>query len=77
MVDCFFSPISTRPHTPKSDTEVDRQKSIESQEALHYGEEETTLWEWGDLPRKSITDDSLAVQVRHTSPEGITDGMHA
>ena len=72
----FYSPINTRPHTPKSDTEVDRQKSIESQEALHYGEE-TTLWEWGGLPRKSVTDETLADQVRHSSPEGISEGMHA
>lgn len=68
------SPTTTRPHTPKSDTEVERQKSIESQDALHFGggEEETTLWDWGDLPRKSVTDDTLADQVRLTTPEGIT-----
>lgn len=73
------SPTTTRPHTPKSDTEVERQKSIESQDALHFGggEEETTLWDWGDLPRKSVTDDTLADQVRLTTPEGITQGMHA
>lgn len=63
------SPTNTRPHTPKSDTEVDRQKSIQSQEALQYGEEETTLWDWGDLPRKSITDEMMSDQVRQVTPE--------
>lgn len=63
------SPINTRPHTPKSDTEVERQKSMQSQDALHYGEEETTLWDWGDLPRKSVTDETLSDQVRQVTPE--------
>ncbi|XP_052763663.1 phosphatidate phosphatase LPIN3-like isoform X1 [Mya arenaria] len=47
------SPINSRPHTPKSDTEVDRQKSLEQQDRLIVGAEDDTLWEWGDMPRKT------------------------
>ena len=50
------SPVSSRPETPKSDTEVDRQKSIEGKDILIADEEDDTLWEWGAMPRKSVSE---------------------
>ncbi|XP_033730774.1 phosphatidate phosphatase LPIN1-like, partial [Pecten maximus] len=51
------SPASTRPPSPKSDTEVQLRHQ---EEELLFSEEDNTMWEWGDLPRKS-TDDSTVV----------------
>ncbi|OWF49318.1 Phosphatidate phosphatase LPIN2 [Mizuhopecten yessoensis] len=47
------SPASTRPPSPKSDTEVQLRHQGEVNELL-LSEEDNTLWEWGDLPRKSV-----------------------
>ena len=53
----LYSPSTTRPPSPKSDTEVDRQKNAEVDQSI-LTEEDNTLWEWGDLPRKSISSDT-------------------
>jgi len=63
---CLFSPISSRPHTPKSDTEVDRQKSLGKQDRLIVESEDDTMWEWGDMPRKSPPTDADAAVTRTT-----------
>ena len=51
----FFSPIASRPPSPKSDTELEHQKEATSQTAL-TGDELNMLddvkWEWGELPQK-------------------------
>ncbi|XP_045182167.2 phosphatidate phosphatase LPIN3-like [Mercenaria mercenaria] len=60
------SPISSRPHTPKSDTEFERQKSI-GQERLLESEEDDTMWEWGAMPRKSVTEENVQSLVHQTS----------
>lgn len=52
------SPASTRPPSPKSDTELDVRKQNEMDQPI-LSEEDNTLWEWGNLPRKSVTDDML------------------
>ena len=58
IVPCsLYSPSTTRPPSPKSDTEVDRQKNAEVDQSI-LTEEDNTLWEWGDLPRKSISSDT-------------------
>ena len=54
---CFsFSPIGTRPPSPKSDTEVDHQKEAMSQTAL-TGDNMSVIddfkWEWGEIPQCS------------------------
>ncbi|XP_048727886.2 phosphatidate phosphatase LPIN2-like isoform X2 [Ostrea edulis] len=46
------SPANTRPPSPKSDTEVDRQRQGEVDQSI-LSEEDSTMWEWGDLPRRS------------------------
>ena len=57
-----FSPIGSRPPSPKSDTELEHQKEATSQTAL-TGDELAVLddvkWEWGELPQKS--DESSAI----------------
>ncbi|XP_060552221.1 phosphatidate phosphatase LPIN3-like [Ruditapes philippinarum] len=60
------SPNSSRPHSPKSDTEVDRQKSLE-QNRLLESEEDDTMWEWGAMPRRSVTEDNIKTLVHQTS----------
>nr|XP_022310226.1 phosphatidate phosphatase LPIN3-like isoform X2 [Crassostrea virginica] len=45
------SPSNTRPPSPKSDTEVDRRRQGAVDQSI-LSEEDTTLWEWGDLPRR-------------------------
>ncbi|XP_069106044.1 phosphatidate phosphatase LPIN2-like isoform X2 [Argopecten irradians] len=52
------SPASTRPPSPKSDTEV--QLRCQDDDMI-LSEEDNTMWEWGNLPRKSM-DDSTVVQ---------------
>ncbi|XP_061179306.1 phosphatidate phosphatase LPIN2-like [Saccostrea echinata] len=49
------SPTNTRPPSPKSDTEVDRQRQGEVDQSI-LSEEDSTLWEWGDLPRRQEED---------------------
>lgn len=46
-----FSPTNTRPPSPKSDTEVDRQRQGQVDRSI-LSEEDSTMWEWGDLPRR-------------------------
>lgn len=45
------SPTNTRPPSPKSDTEVDRQRQGQVDRSI-LSEEDSTMWEWGDLPRR-------------------------
>lgn len=47
----FFSPIPTRPPSPKSDTEVDRQHAEDRQQSLLN--ESSATWEWGDFPKQT------------------------
>lgn len=47
----FYSPTNTRPPSPKSDTEVDRQRQGQVDRSI-LSEEDSTMWEWGDLPRR-------------------------
>ncbi|XP_052097094.1 phosphatidate phosphatase LPIN1-like isoform X1 [Mytilus californianus] len=47
------SPVGSRPPSPKSDTEVECHRQSKGS---FLTEEDTTLWEWGDLPRKSVAD---------------------
>ncbi|XP_076083384.1 phosphatidate phosphatase LPIN1-like isoform X1 [Mytilus galloprovincialis] len=47
------SPVGSRPPSPKSDTEVECNRHSKDS---FFTEEDTTLWEWGDLPRKSVTE---------------------
>lgn len=47
------SPVGSRPPSPKSDTEFECQRSSPDNFLI---EEDTTLWEWGDLPRQSVTE---------------------
>lgn len=62
------SPVHSRPNSPKSDTEVERQKSLEnSQDCLLEAEEDDTMWEWGAMPRKSVTEESVSSLVHQTS----------
>lgn len=53
MIISYFSPVGSRPPSPKSDTEVECNR--QSKDSF-FTEEDTTLWEWGDLPRKSVTE---------------------
>ena len=47
------SPVGSRPPSPKSDTEVECRHTVEQ---TFFTDEDSTLWEWGDLPRKSSID---------------------
>ncbi|KAK3088821.1 hypothetical protein FSP39_024180 [Pinctada imbricata] len=70
----LVSPSSTRPPSPKSDTEVDRQKSGEVDSSILM-EEDNTLWEWGDLPRRSVSHTPIAEneQQQSKSQSALTD----
>ncbi|KAL4217721.1 Lipin-3 [Mactra antiquata] len=59
------SPIHSRPNTPKSDTEVDRQKSLQQDRLLEA--EDDTVWDWGAMPRKSVTEDHVKGLVHQSS----------
>lgn len=64
-----FSPKTSRPHSPKSDTEVERQKSLEHDCLIHEAEDDT-FWEWGDIPRKSVSEDDCKRAEGLQSPSG-------
>ena len=65
---CFHnSPQGSRPQTPKSDTEVERQKSLEQQDCLIpvNDDNETVTWEWGNLPQTAPKDNTGATSAKH------------
>ncbi|KAJ8322304.1 hypothetical protein KUTeg_000775 [Tegillarca granosa] len=63
------SPVSTRPPSPKSDTELDVRKQNELDQPI-LSEEDNTLWEWGDLPRKSVTEDIMTEENDQQTASG-------
>lgn len=67
------SPIHSRPHSPKSDTEVDRQRSMEQEAGCLISEDDDTMWEWGDIPRKSSIDETANTSVGQLGPQGRDD----
>ncbi|CAG2191472.1 LPIN [Mytilus edulis] len=50
---CHQLPSWKQTTLPKSDTEVECNRHSKDS---FFTEEDTTLWEWGDLPRKSVTE---------------------
>ena len=52
----FFSPIGSRPPSPKSDTEFEIQKYDVMSQTLMTGDdfnEDDVKWRWGELPEKT------------------------
>ena len=58
---------------------MDRQKSLEKQDRLmsQNDEDDNTLWEWGAMPRKSVTEDMSPIRPGGPppTPQG-TDGLY-
>ena len=69
---CIFSPVGSRPHTPKSDTECeladrDRKSSV----VVPLPTEELQQWNWGELPQKLPADkaDDIVTQCQQGKDE--------
>ena len=46
-----FSPLPSRPPSPKSDTELDRQHTEEKQQQLL--QDNSATWDWGEFPKQA------------------------
>ncbi|KAK6168129.1 hypothetical protein SNE40_022017 [Patella caerulea] len=60
------SPVASRPPSPKSDTEVDRQRAEETQHSMLL--EESATWDWGDFP-KPPSSEALSTLVSQSDEE--------
>ena len=50
---CCFSPLPSRPPSPMSDTEIDRQH-MEEKHQQHLKDSSAT-WDWGQLPKQPLS----------------------
>lgn len=66
---CLYSPASSRPPSPKSDTEYEREVNTRRMDATCQTPEEVT-WLWGELPARSKSEAATPVVTDSVAATG-------
>ncbi len=71
-VHCYFSPVGSRPPSPKSDTEFENRKYDATSQTMLTGDNLQTMdnvqWRWGELPESTAPPDTVTAEGSEAKP---------